>query len=158
MSNFTKFTIVLVIIIILGFTAAIVMNNKQQAADDADAAKSNEEHVAEVVKDNQDAADKIAEEAKGTDKEELVSEKGDTVTIDYIGISGGEEFDGGTDSDYDLELGSGSFIDGFEDQLIGHKVGDLVQVEVTFPDDYSSTDLAGKDAVFVTTIKDIKKA
>ncbi|MFV0288871.1 MAG: FKBP-type peptidyl-prolyl cis-trans isomerase [Mycoplasmatales bacterium] len=158
MSNFTKFTVALVILVIIGFGAIFIINNKQQAQADREADQNNAKHVTEVVEEQQDAADKIANEAKGTDKEDLVSEDGDTVTIDYIGVSGGEEFEGGTATDYDLVLGSGSFIDGFEEQLVGHKVGDLVQVDVTFPDDYSSADLAGQRAIFVTTIKDITKA
>lgn len=77
---------------------------------------------------------------------------GDVVNIDYVGTVDGKEFDGGSAEGYNLTIGSGSFIDDFEDQLIGHKPGDEVKVEVTFPDDYSSEDLAGKDAVFDTTI------
>mgnify|MGYP000300689606 FL=1 len=77
---------------------------------------------------------------------------GDVVNIDYVGTVEGEEFDGGSAEGYNLTIGSGSFIDDFEDQLIGHNPGDEVKVEVTFPDDYSSEDLAGKDAVFDTTI------
>ena len=63
---------------------------------------------------------------------------GDVVNIDYVGTVDGEEFDGGSAEGYNLTIGSGSFIDDFEDQLIGHKPGDEVKVEVTFPDDYSS--------------------
>ena len=80
---------------------------------------------------------------------------GDTVNIDYVGTIDGEEFDGGSSEDYDLTIGSGSFIDGFEDQLIGAHPGDVVTVNVTFPDDYSSEDVAGKDAVFTVTVNGI---
>lgn len=89
------------------------------------------------------------EETDGAAKE------GDTVNIDYVGKVDGEEFDGGSATGYDLELGSGTFIDGFEDQLIGAKKGDKVTVNVTFPEDYSSTDLAGKDAVFDVTVNTV---
>lgn len=82
---------------------------------------------------------------------------GDVVNIDYVGTVDGEEFDGGSAEGYNLTIGSGSFIDDFEDQLIGHNPGDEVKVEVTFPDDYSSKDLAGKDAVFDTTINYISE-
>lgn len=79
--------------------------------------------------------------------------EGDYVLIDYVGKMGGEAFDGGTSSDYVLEIGSDTFIDGFEDGLIGAKVGETVDVEVTFPDDYGYTEYAGKDAVFTITVK-----
>lgn len=84
----------------------------------------------------------------------IVIETGDTVHIDYVGSIDGVEFEGGNSNGegYDLEIGSGSFIDGFEDQLIGHTPGEEVTVTVTFPDDYSSTDLAGKEAEFAVTI------
>ncbi|MDF2609894.1 MAG: peptidylprolyl isomerase FKBP-type [Lachnospiraceae bacterium] len=82
---------------------------------------------------------------------------GDTVNIDYVGTVDGVEFDGGnTDgAGADLEIGSGSYIDDFEDQLIGHGVGDEVTVEATFPTDYQDENLAGKDAVFEVVINGI---
>lgn len=85
-------------------------------------------------------------------------EDGDVVNIDYVGTIGGEEFDGGSAEGADLTIGSQSFVDDFEDQLIGHKPGEQVKVEVTFPDDYPSDDVAGKDAVFDTTINYISEA
>ncbi|MDQ0222859.1 trigger factor [Streptococcus moroccensis] len=84
------------------------------------------------------------------------AENGDTVVIDFVGSVDGEEFDGGKGDNYSLELGSGSFIPGFEDQLVGHEAGETVNVEVTFPEDYQAQDLAAKDAVFVTTIHEVK--
>ncbi|RHW49931.1 trigger factor [Bombilactobacillus bombi] len=89
-------------------------------------------------------------------KEAGKSEKGDTVVIDYKGTIDGEAFDGGSADNYSLELGSNSFIPGFEDQLIDHESGDEVDVKVTFPKDYQSKDLAGKEAHFQTTIHEIK--
>lgn len=81
------------------------------------------------------------------------AEMGDIVSIDFVGTVDGEEFDGGSSQDYILELGSGSFIDDFEDQIAGHTPGETFDVEVTFPDPYDSNpDLAGKDAVFATTL------
>lgn len=79
---------------------------------------------------------------------------GDTVNIDYIGTIDGVEFDGGNSNGQgsDLTIGSGTFIDDFEQQLIGYKVGDILNVEVTFPDDYATAELAGQDAVFEVTI------
>ncbi len=82
--------------------------------------------------------------------------KGDTVTIDYAGTVDGKAFDGGSAKNYALELGSGSFIPGFEDQLIGHKASDDVDVVVTFPKDYGAKDLAGKEAHFATTVHEVK--
>ena len=82
--------------------------------------------------------------------------KGDTVTIDYTGTIDGKPFDGGSAQNYSLELGSGTFIPGFEDQLIGHKAGDDVDVVVTFPEDYGAKDLAGKEAHFATKIHEVK--
>lgn len=85
------------------------------------------------------------------------SEKDDTVIIDFEGTVDGEKFDGGTGENFELKLGSGQFIPGFEDQLIGKNSGDEVKVEVRFPDEYGAKDLAGKDAVFMTKIHEIKK-
>ncbi len=82
--------------------------------------------------------------------------KGDTATIDFEGFIGDEAFEGGKGENYDLELGSGSFIPGFEDQIIGHKAGEDVDVEVTFPENYQAEDLAGKAAVFKCHIHEVK--
>ena len=82
--------------------------------------------------------------------------KGDTVTIDYKGTVDGKAFDGGSAEDYSLELGSDTFIPGFEDQLIGHKAGDEVDVVVTFPEDYGAKNLAGKEAHFATKVHEVK--
>lgn len=83
-----------------------------------------------------------------------IATMGDTVNIDFVGYIDGEPFDGGDSQGqgYDLTLGSRSFIDDFEDQICGHSPGDAFDVEVTFPDDYGSEDLAGKDALFETTL------
>lgn len=90
-------------------------------------------------------------------KEDQPAEKGDTVVIDFDGKVDGESFEGGKADNYSLELGSNAFIPGFEDQLIGHKAGDKVEVKVTFPDDYQAKDLQGKDAVFETEIHEVKE-
>lgn len=87
---------------------------------------------------------------------EGAAENGDTVVIDFVGSADGVEFDGGKGENHSLELGSGQFIPGFEDQLVGSKAGDEVEVKVTFPEDYQATDLAGKDAVFVTKVNEVK--
>ena len=90
-------------------------------------------------------------------KEDEPAAKGDTVVIDYVGTVDGEKFDGGSADNYSLELGSGSFIPGFEDQLIGHKADEDVNVKVTFPKDYHAKNLAGKEAVFNVKIHEVKE-
>ena len=101
-------------------------------------------------------------EMKREQKAELVlkegkpAEKGDTVTIDFDGSIDGVPFDGGKATNYDLELGSNSFIPGFEDQLIGHNTDDDVDVKVTFPEDYQAEELQGKEALFKVKIHEIK--
>ncbi len=81
---------------------------------------------------------------------------GDQVTIDFVGKKDGEAFEGGSGENYPLELGSNTFIPGFEDQLVGVKSGDVKDVNVTFPEDYQAKDLAGQEAVFTVTVHDIK--
>lgn len=87
----------------------------------------------------------------------IVIKDGDTVNIDYIGKIDGVAFDGGSTNGAgtDLKIGSNTYIPGFESQLIGHAVGDTVDVNVTFPTDYSQANLAGKDAVFTVTINGV---
>jgi trigger factor len=85
------------------------------------------------------------------------AKKDDAVVIDFVGKRDGEPFEGGTAEDYELVLGSNSLIPGFEDQLIGAKTNEKRDVNVTFPADYGSADLAGKDAVFEVTVKEVKK-
>ncbi|MGN0395879.1 MAG: trigger factor, partial [Coprococcus sp.] len=89
---------------------------------------------------------------------ESEAKTGDTVNIDFVGSVDGVEFEGGNTqgAGYDLVLGSGSFIDDFEDQIVGHKPGDTFDVTVTFPENYGKDELNGKDAVFVTTLNYIK--
>ena len=82
---------------------------------------------------------------------------GDIATIDFEGFKDGVAFEGGKGEDYDLTLGSGSFIPGFEEQIVGHSVGDSFDVNVTFPEEYGAEDLAGKEAVFKVTVKDLKE-
>lgn len=87
---------------------------------------------------------------------EAAAEDGDTVVIDFVGSIDGVEFDGGKGENFSLGLGSGQFIPGFEDQLVGHSAGETVDVSVTFPEDYQAEDLAGKEAKFMTTIHEVK--
>lgn len=87
---------------------------------------------------------------------EGAAEMGDTVVIDFEGFKDGEAFDGGKGENYSLELGSQSFIPGFEDQLVGVKEGDEKEVNVTFPEDYQAEDLAGADATFNVKVHEVK--
>ncbi|MBQ9518227.1 MAG: trigger factor [Eubacterium sp.] len=108
--------------------------------------------------------DDVAEELKNMQErnsrlvsvEDRPAEMGDTAEIDFEGFVDGEAFDGGKGENYPLELGSGSFIPGFEEQVAGHSVDDEFDVNVTFPDEYQA-DLAGKEAVFKCKIHEIKK-
>ncbi|WP_033069829.1 trigger factor [Thalassospira australica] len=90
-------------------------------------------------------------------KRKRKSKAGDVVVIDFLGKIDGEAFEGGKAEDYELELGSGSFIEGFEDQLTGVNAGDELVVKVKFPDEYGAAELAGKDAEFDVTVKEIKE-
>jgi trigger factor len=105
--------------------------------------------------DVEEALGNIADTAKSfADRDEgVASEDGDQVTIDFLGKVDDVAFEGGKGEDYPLVLGSNSFIPGFEAQLVGAKVGDDVEVKVTFPEEYGADNLAGKDAVFSCTIK-----
>ncbi|MBZ6526306.1 trigger factor [Aerococcaceae bacterium DSM 111021] len=102
------------------------------------AIKSRQEKLAELVVKESEAAE------------------GDTVVIDYEGFVDTEAFDGGKAENHSLELGSNSFIPGFEEQLVGTKAGDNVEVNVTFPEEYQAEELAGKEAVFKVTVHEVK--
>ena len=87
---------------------------------------------------------------------EEAAEVGDTVVIDYEGFVGEEAFEGGKDENHSLELGSNSFIPGFEEKLVGVKAGEETDVELTFPEDYQAEELAGKDATFKVKVHEVK--
>ena len=89
-------------------------------------------------------------------EEERPVAKGDFLTIDFKGFLGGIPFENGSAEDFQLELGAGRFIPGFEEQIIGQKLGEEKSITVTFPEDYNSKDLAGKEATFAVTVKEIK--
>ena len=101
--------------------------------------KIQERHAELVVKDDEEAV-----------------EEGDTVVMDFEGFMDGEAFEGGKGENHSLEIGSGQFIPGFEEQLIGKKAGDDTEVKVTFPEDYHAEDLAGKEATFKVKIHEVK--
>jgi len=104
-----------------------------------------------------DALGNLAENAQNFDSKKGKAGDGDQVVFDFAGTVDGEAFEGGTAEDFPLTLGSGQFIPGFEEQLVGVKKGDSKDVEVTFPEDYQAEHLAGKAAVFACTVKDVKK-
>ncbi len=101
--------------------------------------------------------ERIAENARTYETKKGKAAKGDQVTFDYLGKIDGEPFEGGADNDSKLVLGSGNFIPGFEDSMIGMKAGDKDVIKVTFPADYGAAELAGKDAEFDVTIKEVAK-
>jgi len=111
----------------------------------------------EVPEDEIDRAlERIAKQQRKAEPVERAAEKGDVVVMDFVGSVGGVEFPGGSAKDYSLELGSGSFIPGFEDQLTGIKPGEERIVKVDFPADYGAEDLAGKAAEFKVNAKSVK--
>ncbi len=119
-----------------------------------------EKLVAEVTEDDIDEAIKrLSEQARtySARAEGEAAEANDSVLIDFVGSVDGEEFEGGKAEGFNLVLGSGQLIPGFEDQLIGAVAGDAREVKVTFPADYGAEKLAGKDAVFAVTVKEVKK-
>jgi len=110
---------------------------------------------------DQDVEDRLQREqeqhAEMVIKEDEPAAEGDTVVIDFEGFVDGESFEGGKAENHSLELGSNSFIPGFEEQLVGAKAGDNLDVTVTFPEDYQAEDLAGKEAVFKVTVHEVKE-
>ena len=114
-------------------------------------ARADEASVDEALANLAETAQDFADRKKGTKAKD-----GDQVTIDFLGKVDGEAFEGGAAEDYPLVLGSNSFIPGFEAQLVGVKLGEEVEVNVTFPEEYGAENLAGKDAVFECKIKAVK--
>ena len=114
--------------------------------------KSDKASVDEALDNLASSANEFKDRKKGSKAKD-----GDQIVIDFIGTVGGEAFDGGSSEDYPLVLGSNSFIPGFETQLVGCKVGEDKKVKVTFPQEYGSENLAGKDAEFACKIKNVKE-
>ena len=101
-------------------------------------------------------AELLSEHSETKEVTDRAAKLGDTVDIDYEGYMDGEQFEGGTGNNPSLELGSGSFIDGFEDGIVGHKVGDNFDLDLSFPDPYpNNPDLAGKPVTFIVTLNSI---
>ena len=98
----------------------------------------------------------LASNPNSQDITDRAVENGDIANIDYEGKKDGVAFDGGTAKGYDLHIGSGSFIPGFEDGVVGMKIGETKDIKLTFPEDYQSTELAGKEVVFTVKVNSIK--
>jgi trigger factor len=101
-------------------------------------------------------AEALSSQSKNFEDKQGAAEKGDRLTINFVGTIDGTAFEGGTAEDVALEIGSGQFIPGFEDQLIGAKAGDDVTVKVTFPETYGVPALAGKAAEFATKVTKVE--
>lgn len=140
-----------ILVVIILVVVLVVYSNKN-----SDNTGSSDNTTASSSSDTGSTTDNGTENSYSTDTS-LTVEDGDTVNIDYVGTVDGVEFDGGSTEGMgtDLVIGSGSYIGDFEEQLIGAHPGETVEVNVTFPDDYYSTDMAGKDAVFTVTINGI---
>ena len=122
--------------------------------------KGIEVQKADMTVTDQDVEDAVKRELEKDSRLVTVTDRaaqdGDTVKIDFDGSVDGVAFDGGKGENYPLQLGSGSFIPGFEEQIVGHSAGDAFDVEVTFPEDYHAKELAGKAAVFKTVLHEIQ--
>ncbi len=122
--------------------------------------KGIEVQKADMTVTDQDVEDAVKRELEKDSRLVMVTDRaaqdGDTVKIDFDGSVDGVAFDGGKGENYPLQLGSGSFIPGFEEQIVGHSAGDAFDVEVTFPEDYHAKELAGKAAVFKTVLHEIQ--
>lgn len=117
-----------------------------------DPADVTDEEVDEEIRTQMRYADLLETVTDGTVQE------GDTANIDYVGKKGADAFEGGTAKGYDLEIGSHTFISGFEEGLVGVAIGDTVDLPLTFPENYGNTELAGQDVVFTVTVNEVKRA
>ena len=149
--------------------AAAASQNENSTLDTADLSKlvtlgqyKNLELSVNSAKVTQEDIDAQIENALSSEAEQVevtnrAVKEGDIVNIDYEGKKDGVAFDGGTAQGYDLTIGSGTFIDGFEDGLIGAKIGDTLDLNLTFPENYGAAELAGQDVVFTVKVNSIKE-
>ena len=153
---------ILILLLVIVLVADAVRNSGSEDSQETE----NTESTSDTSSEDSSSEDSSTEDSQESDTSgtstlstdtSLTVEDGDTVNIDYVGSIDGVEFDGGSTNGQgtDLTIGSGLYIDDFEEQLIGSHPGDTVDVNVTFPEDYSSQDLQGKDALFVVTINGI---
>lgn len=154
----TWIPIVVVIIVVVIIIAAIVMSRSESTSGNFYEDGTEYGIIAEDGEDYEDDDDFDDDDDLWLDTAEgYVVEEGDTVNIDYTGYLDGEAFDGGsTDgAGTDITLGSSGYIDGFDDGVIGHEVGETFDIDVTFPDDYWEESLAGQPVVFTVTINGV---
>lgn len=153
-------------IVTLGMVAALLATTTACGNKYVDLGEYKELNI-EYTADETEITDEVVEQNIASELSSITNEvkdknyaakEGDTVNIDYKGLKDGKAFDGGTAQGYDLVLGSNSFIDGFEDGLIGAKKGQKLSLNLTFPDEYQSEDLAGQKVVFKVTVNEIKQA
>ena len=153
---------ILILLLVIVLVADAVRNSGSEDSQETE----NTESTSDTSSEDSSSEDSSTEDSQESDTSgtstlstdtSLTVEDGDTVNIDYVGSIDGVEFDGGSTNGQgtDLTIGSGLYIDDFEEQLIGSHPGDAVEVNVTFPDDYSSEDLQGQDALFEVTINGI---
>lgn len=153
---------ILILLLVIVLVADAVRNSGSEDSQETE----NTESTSDTSSEDSSSEDSSTEDSQESDTSgtstlstdtSLTVEDGDTVNIDYVGSIDGVEFDGGSTNGQgtDLTIGSGLYIDDFEEQLIGSHPGDTVEVNVTFPDDYSSEDLQGQDAFFEVTINGI---
>lgn len=151
---------VIILLLVIVLVADAVRNSGSEDSQEAETTESTSDTGSEDTS-SEDSGTKEDSQESGSSTlstdTSLTVEDGDTVNIDYVGSIDGVEFDGGSTNGQgtDLTIGSGLYIDDFEEQLIGSHPGDTVDVNVTFPEDYNSEDLQGKDALFVVTINGI---
>lgn len=119
--------------------------------------KATEKKVSVAKKDVDEVVERIRKSMAEKKEVKRAAKLGDEAVIDFVGKKDGEAFPGGTGNNYPLELGSGSFIPGFEEAIVGLKAGDKKDIELTFPKDYHAPDLKGKKVVFETTVKKINE-
>ena len=119
--------------------------------------KATEKKVSVAKKDVDEVVERIRKSMAEKKEVKRAAKLGDEAVIDFVGKKDGEAFPGGTGNDYPLELGSGSFIPGFEEAIVGLKAGDKKDIELTFPKDYHAPDLKGEKVVFETTVKKINE-
>lgn len=153
---------ILILLLVIVLVSDAVRNSGSEDSQETE----NTESTSDTSSEDSSSEDSSTEDSQESDTSgtstlstdtSLTVEDGDTVNIDYVGSIDGVEFDGGNTNGQgtDLTIGSGLYIDDFEEQLIGSHPGDTVEVNVTFPDDYSSEDLQGQDALFEVTINGI---
>lgn len=128
-----------------------VSGYKGLSVDNVEKTKVTDKDVEQQIKSIQESY------ATYTDITDRAAQTGDKVVIDYSGTKDGVAFEGGTAQDQELELGSGRFIDGFEDGIVGHKTGESFNLNLTFPEDYGNKELNGQQVVFAVTLKKIQE-